>query len=169
MALRDVSVLDNCEGLLVAQIDRVCAVVWRDEVTASRFARQCAGLASAVAKYPGETAFLCIVEAQVKPPPEDLRKASIALLREHEADLRCMAGVIEATGFMAALTRSVLSSMTVLAGRQRAPRAVFASVVDAARWVGGHAGLTPSELVRALAALRAESPAARLPVDPRAL
>jgi hypothetical protein len=168
MTLRDVRVLDESEGLLIAQIDRVCAVVWRDEVTASRFARQCACLASVVTKYPGEAGFLCVVEARVKPPPDDLRKASIALLREHEASLRCIAGVIEATGFMAALTRSVLSSMTVLAGRQRAPQGVFASVADAAPWLAGHLGLVPTELVHALTLLRAASPAAPLAMDPRA-
>jgi hypothetical protein len=158
MALDGWTVFDNSEGLLVAQIASLCVVVWRDEVTASRFARQSAGLARVVERHPEDAAFLCIVEAQSKPPPEDLRKASIAMLREHETRLRCMAGVIEATGFVAALTRSVLASMTVLAGRPRAPLALFPSVVDAAPWLAGHLGLVPSELGRALTALRAERP-----------
>jgi hypothetical protein len=128
--------------------------IWRDEVTLARFEKQRLGLAQVVAKYPGRAAFLCVVEPHVKPPSDELRYASTLMVRGHGTKLKCIAVVIEASGFMGALTRSVLSGMSLLSGRQVAAQAFFATVHDAAQWLCQQLDLDPALLVDSASAHR---------------
>jgi len=141
-------------GLSLVELGPVCMAIWHDEVTRARFERQRAGLAQVVAKYPGGAAFLCVVEPQVKPPPDELRHASTLMVRGHGTKLKCIAVVIEASGFMGALTRSVLSGMSLLSGRQLAAQAFFATVPDAALWLSPQLDLDPMLLLESANAHR---------------
>jgi hypothetical protein len=104
---------------------------------------------------------------RVKPPSEELRKAANLMLREHETNLKCMAGVIEANGFMGALTRSVLLGMAALAGRQRVPQAYFPHVQEAASWIARYLTLDAGALTESVTTLRAELRSASIPVHSR--
>jgi hypothetical protein len=108
-----------------------------------------------VERYPGTAGFLCVVEASVKPPSEELRQASSAMVRGHGMRLRCIAVVIEASGFMGALTRSVLAGMNLVSGRQLSAQAFFASVQDASDWLSRRLDLDPGALNACAAAQRA--------------
>jgi hypothetical protein len=124
------------DGLVVGEIGPVCVAIWRDEVDLPRFEMQAGALAVVTGKHPGKSAFVCIVEATCAAPDEDLRKRSVALVKQHEARLACVAAVIEGTGFRAAITRSVLSGMArLLPSRGRARRGFFANVRAAGTWV----------------------------------
>jgi hypothetical protein len=123
------------ESLLVAEFAGVCIAVWRDDVTPALFERQRAGLSAVLRANPRDAGFLCVIEDRSKPPSEELRKASAEMMRAAGSDLKRVACVIESSGFMAALKRSVLSGMQLLAGRKANVTAFFSTVSEAARWL----------------------------------
>jgi hypothetical protein len=127
--------LHHDESLSVSEYAGVCIAVWRSDVTQALFECQRAGLRAVTRANPGRAGFMCVIEDGVRPPSDELRKASAAMVRDASADLRRIACVIEATGFLAALTRSVLSGMQLLAGRKANVTAFFGSVSDAAKWL----------------------------------
>ncbi len=154
-ALNATRVLFCGDGLAVAEIGPVCVVIWRDAVTRSRFEKQKAGLAEVVARHQGEAGFLCIVEPTAAPPDDQLRRASTEMIESHENRLKCVAGVIEGSGFKAAVTRSVMSGMALLLARRQAPVQYFARVDIAARWMAKLIGVDPPQFVAGVEALRA--------------
>lgn len=141
-------------SLGVATIGPVCIVVWRENVTAERFRRQELALQDVVRRYPREAGFLCVVEAGTTPPDERLRNASAEMIDAHGDRLRCLACVIEGSGFRAALTRSALSGIALLIARRELKFA--ATVSAAAAWMAPRCGvLPPARLIDACATLRA--------------
>jgi tRNA A-37 threonylcarbamoyl transferase component Bud32 len=141
-------------NLLLASIGPVYLAVWRRAVTRSLFELQRDGLSAHVERYPGGAAFLCVVEEGTRPPDAELRRASVAMVASHAARLRCLACVIEGSGFGAAVTRSVLGGMALALPNQRPPRQAFSTVKAAAPWLNTYLRLKPSELAKAIAELR---------------
>ncbi|HEX5655999.1 MAG TPA: hypothetical protein VFX59_02340 [Polyangiales bacterium] len=143
------------ESLLVLEFAGVCISVWRHDVTPALFECQRAGLATVLRANPNDAGFMCVIGDGVKPPSDELRKASAQMVRDAGAGLKRIACVIEATGFLAALTRSVLSGMQVLAGRKANVTAFFSTVSEAASWLADELGFDPEPLVEQLAERRA--------------
>jgi hypothetical protein len=85
-------------------------------------------------RYPGEASILCVIEPTSEPPPQELREAAAALLTRLGPQLRCVAFVIEGSGFRAAMIRGVLSGIEFLR-RSTYPTRYFAEVGRAAAWV----------------------------------
>jgi hypothetical protein len=144
MGAIEMSVLDSngperviwCEdGIAVAQVGGICVVIWRDAVVPHRFSKQASGLAEVVGSHPCQAGFLCVIEPTAKPPDDKLRRASQEMIQSHEERLCCTACVIEGTGFKAAVTRSVLASITLLIANRKAPISYFASVSEAGHWM----------------------------------
>jgi len=125
------------DGVAVAQYGRLCVVIWRDAVTRPRFERQRAGLAAVVRNQPDGAGFLCVIEPSSKPPDEELRRASTEMIASHGEHLKCTAVVVQGEGFKAAITRSVLSGMTLLFSRKVETK--FCSNTPAAlKWMRAH-------------------------------
>jgi hypothetical protein len=144
-------ILHCADGLAVAEVANVCVVIWRAPVTQSRFERQRSGLAEVVKRHPEGVAFLCVIEGAVTPPDDTLRKASGDVLASHGVHLKCIGCVIEATGFLAAVHRGVLTSMMFfLRPRSAVPVSFFSNVRDALRWTSAH---TPIVSIGELASL----------------
>jgi hypothetical protein len=122
------------DGVVVGEVGRVCVVIWRGGVTREMFERQRAGLVSVVARYPEGSGFLCVIEPTATPPDDELRRASIEMVASHTQGLKCVAVVIEGEGFRAAITRSVISGMTLLY-RRKPPASVFPKVREAVGWM----------------------------------
>lgn len=122
------------DGIVVAQIGNVCAALWRKKPTKERFDLQRACLAAAVAKHPGRTAFLCLVEPGTEPPDDEIRKASSAMISGHGENLKAVAIVVEGTGFKAAISRTVLSGIVFLI-RSPSPIKYFESAASGAAWL----------------------------------
>lgn len=122
----------------------VCVVIWRGAVTPPTFEKQRASLALVVKNNPAGAAFICVIEPTAKPPSDTLRRASVEMISSHKSVLRANAVVVEGQGFSAALTRGVISGMR-LVFREDTPSKVFASVAEAATWVGGMLNNPPSE------------------------
>lgn len=142
-------------SLGIAALGRVCIVVWRDDVTVERFRRQELALQEVVRRYPREAGFMCVVEAGTSPPDERLRAASAEMINAHGDRLRCLACVIEGSGFRAALTRSALSGIALLMARRELK--FTATVSAAAAWMAPRCGvLPPTKLVDVCEDLRTQ-------------
>jgi hypothetical protein len=126
------------------------------------FEHQRAALAEVVHRNPDGAGLLCVVEETAKPPNDELRRASTQMVAAHGRRLRCVACVIEGSGFKAAVTRSVLSGMALLLGKDRAPVSFFAHSSPAAHWMGEHLPVeSVDDIVAGVEALRALLPGRR--------
>jgi len=119
------------DGIVVAQIGPVCAALWRKKPTPERFEIQRSCLNAAVKKHPGNTVFLCLVEAGTEPPEDNIRKASSNMITDLGEDLKAVAIVIEGSGFKAAISRTVLSGIVFLI-RTPSPIKYFESAASGA-------------------------------------
>lgn len=82
----------------------------------------------------GGMGLFTIIEARAPAPPADVRGA-LARYMANSGDVIKMSSVaFEGSGFHAAMIRSVVTGLTMLA-RQPFPHKVFANVEDAARWM----------------------------------
>ncbi len=128
-------IISSSGGVGIMEIGPICAVLWREGVTAPRFEKQRAALAEVVDKHPGQAAFLCIIEPTAHPPDDKLRRASTDMVLGHGDRLKCVAGVIEGTGFRAAVTRSALSTITMFMANRKGRISVFSEITGALRWM----------------------------------
>lgn len=143
------------DGLALAELADVYIAVWRGSVTRPRFEAQRAGLVGALARRPEGAGFLCVIEPTAKPPGEELRRASAQMVRDHEAKLRCIACVVEGSGFANAIARSALSAMAFMLGPRRSPFAIHRDVTLAGGWMAPHVSVKdPGAIERAVTSLR---------------
>jgi tRNA A-37 threonylcarbamoyl transferase component Bud32 len=128
-------VIHDSEELLVAEIGSICVAAWRQGVTPHRFELQRSGLADVVERRTAGIGFLCLIEETSWPPPDHkLRRASSEMISAR--GIACVAVVVEATGFSAAIIRSVIAGITILTRSQSdVPVSVFSSVRDAIVWM----------------------------------
>ena len=122
------------DGIVVAQIGPVCTALWRKKPTPARFEIQRRCLEEAVKKSPGNTMFMCLVEAGAEPPDDHIRKASSTMITGHGPNLKAVSIVVEGSGFKAAIARTVLSGI-VLIIRTPSPIKYFESAASAAAWL----------------------------------
>lgn len=146
-------VLCLVEGLATAEVGRTCVLLWRGVVTDSRFQIQREALEHVANRYPGEASVMCIIEPTSEPPPQALREAASALLNTLAPKLRCVAYVIEGSGFRAAMIRGVLSGIE-LVRRKSYPARYFATPGQAAVWIGVETGRKSLELSESCQRLR---------------
>lgn len=147
-------------GLAVGEQGSLCVVIWRLDVTPERFVHQRNALRDVAHRHPGRAAFLCVIEPSAKPPSEELRRASVAMLTELRAQLSGVAAVIEGSGFEAAVTRSVLAGMMLLLRSFTRENIVFCATVREGLvfLAKGVTDLDVTALEAATAALRARLP-----------
>ncbi|HVJ21595.1 MAG TPA: hypothetical protein VM686_39595 [Polyangiaceae bacterium] len=133
------NVTHESDALVLAMLGPVCIAIWRKRPTWQTFELQRKQLASAVAGHPLRAAFLCLVEENTEPPEQALRAASAEMIESHHGQLSAVACVVEGSGFRAAITRTVLSSMMLLA-RSMPPVRVFDSAFAATPWLSSKLG-----------------------------
>ena len=112
----------------------MCFAIWRKKPTRDLFEVQRFELSSTVASNPGNVAFLCVVESKADAPDQDVRDASSAMITLHGKKLAACACVIEGDGFRAAITRTVLSGIALVA-RNQTPTRFFEGVPAASFWL----------------------------------
>lgn len=155
-ALKLHRVLHEGDGILVAEIGKVCVALWRKDSTMERFRIQKVGLTDFVRQHPG-AGFLCVVESTSGVPGEDVRKASSELFASLGTDLRAIAMVIEGTGFRSAIVRSVASGIVLLMGKRATPISYFSNVDAAAQWLQDQVeGCVVGRLVHGVKEMRAD-------------
>lgn len=148
------------EELVLGELQSACIAVWRSKPTFSNFQLQRESLTKLARRAPGQAVLLCVVEADCKPPDDSVRKASSEMVSELGANLRRVACVIEGSGFLAAITRSVLSGMQLLV-RSGTDVKFFRSVTDAVLWMRSNDDAASArDYANAVDALRRRRPAA---------
>jgi hypothetical protein len=131
----------------------VAIALWRRKPNRALFEIQKRCLDEVVAKNVGRAAFLCVVEPTSEPPEDEIRKAAAQMVSAHEKDLRCVALVIEGTGFRSAITRTVLSGIVMLI-RTPAPIKFFDTPKSACMWLGSQLPGARDGLLEEIEALR---------------
>lgn len=161
---RTVRLLHCDETVVVAETGELCVVIWRGAVTKEPFERQRAGLAEVVKRRPDGAGFICVVERTAKPPEGDeLRRASSEMISVHGDRLKCVACVMEGEGFKTAINRGALAGMVLLLRNKKTAVSVFATVTEAAVWMGKHMGSRPKdEIVSVVDHIRSQLPLVRL-------
>ena len=147
-------VMHQSDALVMAALGPVCVAVWRKQPTRASFDVQHALLESAVESNQGHAAFLCVIEDGTDPPEQKLREASAQMISSLKDELVGVACVVEGAGFRAAISRTVLSSIMLLA-RAMPPVRVFDSTESAAPWLSTRlGGLNMAGLAQSLALVR---------------
>jgi hypothetical protein len=149
-ALSPLRVFYRDRDIVVAEADALCVVVWRGAVTKYPFEKQRAGLAAVVEKHPGKAGFLIVIEPSCKPPDDDLRHESTAMLESHGNRLTCVGVVVEGEGFRAAITRGVLSGMVLLMRNRKSPISFFSNVRSTAKWMSTHVEIPSVDYVASI-------------------
>jgi serine/threonine-protein kinase len=134
-AVPPVKVFHRGQEIVVAAVGHVCLVVWRGAVTWASFEQQRSGLAAVVNRYPHRAGFLIVIEPNVKPPDDELRRESTEMLQSHGNRLSCVGCVVEGEGFKAAITRGVLSGMLLIMRNKKSHISFFPKVHAAAEWM----------------------------------
>lgn len=84
-----------------------------------------------------------VVEAAADMPDSAARDELARLFRSLSASVVCSALIFEGDGFKAATVRALTTTINLVA-RQPFPHRVFATVADAAKWMGTYAALKTS-------------------------
>lgn len=122
----------------MAEIGRVCVAIWRTEPTEFLFDRQLAAFRTVIGNHSDKVGFLCVVEECSPPPNESIRRATIRMFEERRQHIACLSCVIEGKGFRSAITRSVLSGMSLVFGSREFSAKFTDSVPHAAQWMSAY-------------------------------
>jgi hypothetical protein len=126
-------------GLIMGTFGSVCVAVWKTKPTHRLFDIQRDQLAKVVREQPGSAVFICVVQPSADPPDQELRYASTEMIVSHGKNLAAVAGVIEGSGFRAAITRTVLTGILFVI-RNPSPFRFFESVESSVSWLGERVG-----------------------------
>jgi hypothetical protein len=145
----------------LASLGDVFIVIWRHETSLSgteAVRRECFEFAKS---RPEGIALLTIIEERAPMPPAEPRSQLASFMRDASDIIKASGVVFEGSGFRAAAVRSVVISLTMLAG-QKYPHKVFANLIETAvfleREVGSvlAAGFTARSLEDGVSAIRRE-------------
>lgn len=123
----------------LATLDDIFVLIWRHETTmagAEALRRECFAFGES---RPQGIVLLTIIEERAPMPQSEPRAAIATFLRDASPFIKASGVVFEGTGFRAAAVRSVVISLTMLAG-QKYPHKVFANLVEASVFLDREAG-----------------------------
>ena len=123
------------EGMGLAEIGTAAVVLWRGELTHAKHARQIEHYARTIAAFPGRAGIMSVLEANAPTPNEALRRESAHEFKRLSTRVTGLACVVEATGFVGAFQRSVLSGMSLLLPKGHADITFCANVRTGAEWL----------------------------------
>jgi hypothetical protein len=127
------------DGIAIGEIGPVCVVIWREAVIARRVQRLATAILQVVEQKGHGAGLFVVIEATCERPDDEQRQALIAIVASHEDKLKHMAVTIEATGFRAALVRSVLAGISLIDRRPgRRFHRVFGDVNAGAAFLRQH-------------------------------
>src|SRR6478735_289253 len=139
MPVSQLEIRHSDPGLHVAVYGSVCIALWLSKPTRQLFEIQRRELEATVKKHPGQATFMCIIEPSADPPDQDVRNSSTEMIMSHGDKLAATCCVIEGSGFRAALTRTVLTSIAFMAKGKTTIRFVE-HVQTASDWFGSRIG-----------------------------
>ena len=118
-----------------ARWNAIFIVIWRHETTSEGVHILGGKLKEHHDAYPGGGGLLTIIEQGAPMPTSEVRTDLARFLTEGARVIRSSAVAFEGAGFRAAAVRGVVTGLTMLA-RQPYPHKVFATMADAAQWLG---------------------------------
>lgn len=119
------------DGLILAEIGSVCVAVWEKKPTPDTFEIQRIVLTEVARARPKKVAFLCVIDERSEPPDTEVRRRSAEMASNLKDVLAGICCVVEGEGFRAAIARTALSGIRLLA-RSVGPLQVTSSVEEAA-------------------------------------
>ncbi len=147
------TVVHRSDDLVMAEMRGIAIAIWRRKPNRELFEIQRKCLSEVVAKNKGKAGFVCVVEPTSEPPDDDIRKAASQMITVHEKNLKCVALVIEGTGFRSAITRTVLSGILLLV-RTPSPIKFFDVCKPACMWLSTQIPAAREGLLDEIEALR---------------
>jgi hypothetical protein len=119
----------------LASWNAIFIVIWRHDTTSEGVRTLDLKLREYETAHPGGCGLLTIIEQGAPMPTSEVRTALARFMTEGARVLRSSAVAFEGAGFRAAAVRGVVTGLTMLA-RQPYPHKVFATMADAAQWLG---------------------------------
>jgi hypothetical protein len=110
-------------------------VIWRHDTTAAGVQNLDVKLREHEASFTQGCGLLTIIEQGAPMPTSEVRTGLARFMTEGARVIRSSAVAFEGAGFRAAAVRGVVTGLTMLA-RQPYPHKVFATMADAAQWLG---------------------------------
>jgi hypothetical protein len=110
-------------------------VIWRHDTTSDGVRNLDLKLRDHEKAHPDGCGLLTIIEQGAPMPTSEVRTALARFMTEGARVIRSSAVAFEGAGFRAAAVRGVVTGLTMLA-RQPYPHKVFATMPDAAQWLG---------------------------------
>lgn len=175
----DFELLIDAECCL-ARVRECMLSIWRGPA-ATALVDAHSSLARKLIRQYGQTAMLIVIEPDTPPPHAEPRALIERFYVDLGSELRCVAQVVEGSGFGASAARAVMSTINLVAQRAgsgvnalrtlsggtaqppSSPRKVFVTVEQAAPWVAQHLArkrphdLTASEILASVAEARLKS------------
>ena len=145
----------------LASFGDVFIVIWRHETTISGAEAVRSGCFEFAKTRPQGIVLLTIIEERAPMPPADPRSHLATFMRDASDIIKASGVVFEGSGFRAAAVRSVVISLTMLAG-QKYPHKVFANLVETAVFLEREVGtvlatpFTAQSLENGVTAIRRE-------------
>ena len=121
-------------GSALGEADQCLIAVTRGELTQKLAEQQERALINLANRYPGNCAYISVIEVTAPPPPSELRAQSMQVFRSLGDKVSCIGVVIEGTELRSALIRAVLTGMTMFVPKMP-PTRICRDHKDAAKWV----------------------------------
>lgn len=128
-----VRILSEDDGHVAAMCSRVFVVVWKQAITAPAVAALANALREAAPASPGgRVGTFSVIETGYALPTNEAREEMVATMRS--APIAFTLVVYEASGFVAAAIRGILTSISLVTG-PALPLHLAATVAEGAQWV----------------------------------
>ncbi|MET0342586.1 MAG: hypothetical protein ABW252_16390 [Polyangiales bacterium] len=123
------------EDHIIMSWDRCLGLVWKHETTVAGMESYTSVYRELSLRFPSGVYLLTVVEQNAPMPSPEAREAVAVFMRQGAGRIRMSAVVHEGAGFRAAAVRSVVTGFAMLA-KVPYPHRVFATVEQAAKWIG---------------------------------
>lgn len=141
------------KGFVLGAVDNVVVAIWRAKPTLEMLERVGASLEKLTNDFPGNCAYIAVIEPTAENPPAEVRRYVKELLKRVGSKLRCVATVLEGSGVKQTTFRLVQVSLLAFSDTHQ----VFSKVRDAETWIGNTIKVTSLALNTEVERLRAAS------------
>lgn len=135
VASRAAALHEVTQDHIIMSWDRCLGLVWKGETTVAGMESYTAVYRELSLRFPSGIYLLTVVEQNAPMPSPEAREAVAVFMKQGAGRIRMSAVVHEGAGFRAAAVRSVVTGFAMLA-KVPYPHRVFATVEQAAKWLG---------------------------------
>ncbi len=129
----DNTLVRNDTNLLSAVLGDVVLMIWRKDVDDDLLDKVLADVQKTRKVILGDYAVITVIETDRIPPSDQVRARLLEMVKHRPSRSRCNASVIQNEGFLASISRAVLTELDLAV--KSPDRKVFTDVKSATRWV----------------------------------